>query len=138
MTQITVEIIVNKNVETVWKQWTDTDSIVQWNHASDDWYCPKAVNNLKVGGTFSYIMAARDKSTQFDFNGIYTNIVPYKLIEYTIEGGREVKVTFDKIDATTTKVAETFEIEMVYSPEKQQEGWSAILGNFKRHCEKSK
>lgn len=136
MIQITVEIIINRNVETVWKKWTDSDSIKEWNHASLDWYCPKAQNNLSIGGTFSYIMAARDNSTSFDFNGTYTNIIPHKTIEYTIEGGRTVGITFENIDNMRTKVVETFEIETTNTQEKQREGWYAILKNFQRFCEK--
>lgn len=136
MTQITVEITVSKNVEIVWKKWTDPDSIVEWNHASSDWYCPKALNNLKVGGVFSYIMSAKDKSMSFDFNGVYTNIIPHKIIEYTIQGGRKVKVLFESIDNNHTKVIETFDMETENSQEKQREGWHSILKSFKQYCER--
>jgi uncharacterized protein YndB with AHSA1/START domain len=135
MTQITVEITVNKGVEKVWKTWIDPDSIVRWNHADNSWYCPKASNDFRVGGTFSYIMAAKDNSTSFDFNGIYTSIVKEKDIEYTIQGERKVKVHFEAVDEHTAKVIETFEIETVNTIEKQKEGWSAILVNFKNVCE---
>jgi uncharacterized protein YndB with AHSA1/START domain len=136
MTQITIEIIVNKNIEIVWKKWTDPDSIVEWNHASSDWHCPKAFNDLKVGGVFSFIMSAKDNSASFDFNGTYTNIIPNKTIKYTIQGGRKVEVAFEVINNNHTRVIETFDMETENSQERQREGWYAILKNFKQYCEK--
>jgi len=135
MTTITVDVTVNSSVETVWKKWTDPDSIVQWNQASADWYCPKAANDLKVGGTFSFTMSARDKSSSFDFEGTYTKIEIHKTIEYTIIGGRKVSVLFEKVDDSTTKITETFDSEPTHSYEQQKDGWGAILMSFKRYCE---
>lgn len=48
--------------------------ITQWNQASDDWHCPSADNDLRVGGSFSSKMAARDGSFEFDFEGIYDEV----------------------------------------------------------------
>jgi len=135
MQNIQIEVIINSPIEHVWKCWTTAEDVMNWNHASDDWYCPKAVNNLTVGGNFSYIMSARDGSNSFDFSGIYQDIVMYKLISYEITGGRKVEVKFSKINETQTKVVEIFEIETQNSVEKQREGWQAILNNFKQYSE---
>ena len=71
---IKIEVVVNKPLEKVWKFWTEPEHITRWNFATDEWECPKAENDLTVGGKFSYIMAARDSSARFAFEGIYIKI----------------------------------------------------------------
>ena len=132
--RITVTTVVNVPVEKVWKCWTEPQHIMQWNHASDDWHCPKAENNLKKGGNFSYTMAAKDGSFSFDFVGVYDNVIQNELIENTLGDGRKMKVAFTAIDKKT-KVVEIFEAESENSVELQKGGWQAILDNFKKHTE---
>lgn len=133
-TKITVQTIVNAPIERVWKLWTDPEHIMQWNNASPDWHTPKASNDLKVGGKFSFYMAAKDGSFGFDFNGIYDEVKNHELLSYTIEGGRKVSITFNA-QGSTTEVIEIFEAEDVNSIELQQGGWQAILNNFKAYTE---
>ena len=133
-THITVETTVNASPEQVWECWTHPGHIVHWNHASDDWHCPAAVNDLRPGGRFSYTMASRDDRMRFDFEGIYRAIEPGKSLAYTIADGREVTVGFYP-DGTGTRVVETFEAENSHSPELQRDGWQAILDNFRRYTE---
>jgi len=135
MTAITVEVVVKKNIKEVWGNWTGPESIMQWNRASEDWCCPKAVNNLAVGGAFSYTMAEKDGMARFDFAGIYTKIEPYQSIFYTIGDGRNVEVYFRQLDDGTTKITETFDAEKTHTIEQQRDGWSAILQSFKRYSE---
>jgi uncharacterized protein YndB with AHSA1/START domain len=135
-TAITIEALVNAPVETVWKFWTDPKHITQWCNASDDWHAPHAENDVQVNGRFKTTMAAKDGSMSFDFTGVYTNINQHKLIEYTIDDGRKVSVTFST-QGNQTKVVETFEAESINSPEMQKSGWQSILNNFKRHVEVS-
>ncbi len=137
METIQIEAIVNSPVEKVWEYWTNNDHVTKWNHASDDWHCPKAENNLKEGGHFSYIMAAKDGSTSFDFNGTYSHIMPLKEINYELEGGRQVQVIFEKLSEKSTKVIEIFEAETENSLELQKNGWQSILDNFKTHTEEN-
>lgn len=133
---ITVETIVKANRSKVWQYWNDPVHIMQWAFASDDWECPSAENDLRVGGSFSTKMAAKDKSSAFDFGGTYTAVVPEEKIEYTMgEGGRKVSIAFEKIDDNATKIIETFEPEKQNSEEMQRNGWQSILNNFKKHVE---
>lgn len=131
---VTVETTVNAPVEKVWAAWTEPQHITKWCFASDDWEAPSAENDLRVGGTFKTIMAAKDGSFKFDFGGTYTAVKPHKFIAYTMEDGRKVSVAFGA-QGNTTKVTETFDIESENSEEKQREGWQAILNNFKKHAE---
>ena len=132
---ITVEASVTAGIENIWELWNEPKHIKKWYHASDDWFVPKAENNPKVGGRFKIAMAAKDKSAGFDFEGTYSSIEKYRLIEYTIDGGRKVKITFEK-NGKSIKVKETFETENTNPEEMQRAGWQAILDNFKKYAEK--
>jgi uncharacterized protein YndB with AHSA1/START domain len=130
---ITVSITVNATPARVWECWTQPEHITKWNFASDDWECPKASSDLRVGGAFSSTMAAKDKSFSFDFAGTFTAVEPEKLLEYSF-GDRKATVRFTPVEGGV-KIDETFDMEGENSEEKQREGWQAILGNFKKHAE---
>lgn len=136
MTQkaITIQTTVNAPVEKVWKYWNQPEHITKWAFASDDWHAPKAENDLRVDGTFSTTMAAKDGSFSFDFGGVYTKVENHKIIAYTIGDGRKVKVEFVS-EGNQTKVVETFELESQNPEEMQRGGWQAILDNFKKYTE---
>jgi uncharacterized protein YndB with AHSA1/START domain len=131
---IIVETIVKAPISTVWSYWTDPKHITQWYYASDDWHAPYAENDLWVNGKFRTRMAAKDGNSGFDFEGVYTNIVRNKKIEYTIPDGRKVAIEFSDLNGET-KVVEAFEMETVNPYELQKGGWQAILNNFKKYTE---
>lgn len=134
VTKITVETTINASIEKVWDCWTKPEHVTQWNHASDDWHCPKAENNLTENGKFSYTMASKDGKMSFDFEGIFTLIKEYETIHYLLGDGRKVQISFIQLEGKV-KVVETFEAEQINSVELQKNGWQAILDNFKRHVE---
>lgn len=136
MEKITVSTIVYAPLEKVWEYWNTPEHITQWAFASDEWHAPKANNDLRVGGVFSTTMAAKDGSASFDFSGTYTAVVPHEMIAYVMEDGREVTVIF-KEENEGIVVTETFDPEHENSRELQQDGWQAILNNFKKHVERS-
>lgn len=131
---ITVESSINAPIEKVWNLWTDPKHIIHWNNASEDWYTPRAENDLRVGGKFLSRMEAKDGSMGFDFNGVYTVVDKHKYITYTIEDGRSVEISFHK-NGNETTVTESFEAEQTHSIEMQQAGWQSILDNFKKYVE---
>lgn len=133
-TPITIQSTINAPLEKVWKFYTTPEDIMQWNNASDDWHTPKAENDLRVGGKFVSRMEAKDGSMGFDFWGIYDEVKPNELIEYTMGDGRKAKVTFTANENQTTVVV-AFETEDENSRELQQGGWQAILDNFKKITE---
>ena len=133
-TKITVECTVNNSIENVWKSWTTPENIVEWNFASEDWYAPKATNDLTVGGKFVFTMSAKDGSMSFDFYGHYTEIILHKSIKYHTGDDRDVSIEF--IDnGSSVQIIETFEAEEVNPIEMQRFGWQAILDNFKKYTE---
>lgn len=133
-TVITIAATINAPVSKVWTYWTEPEHVMQWNAASDDWHTPRAENDLREGGSFSFTMAAKDGSFSFDFGGIYDVVEMHRSIAYTLGDGRKVTVNFSP-DGDTTQVTEHFEAEQVNPVEMQREGWQAILNNFKKHVE---
>lgn len=133
-TVITVENTINAPVEKVWEFWTKPEHITKWNNASDDWHTPRAENDLRVGGSFSARMEAKDGSFGFDFGGVYDAVRTNEYIEYTLGDGRKVKVSFTG-NGNTTKLVESFDAENTHSVEMQRGGWQAILDNFKKYAE---
>lgn len=133
-TQVTVKTTVNAPVEKVWKYWTEPEHITQWNQASDDWHSPHATNNLFAGGDFIVRMEARDGSFGFDFGGVYDEVSVHEKIAYTMGDGRRVSVDFQGKN-NETEIIETFDAESQNPVEMQQQGWQAILDNFRKYCE---
>ena len=131
--KITVETKVQAPIEQVWSAWTTPEDIKQWNAASDDWHTTAASVDLRVGGTFSSRMEAKDGSMGFDFAGTYTRIVPNELIECSF-GGRELRVEFLPQQGAVT-VREMFDAEDTHSEEQQSQGWQAILNRFAHYVE---
>jgi uncharacterized protein YndB with AHSA1/START domain len=80
-------------------------------------------------------METKDGSVGFDFGGTYTLVEPQQKIEYTIEDGRKVQVLFSPEETSGCTVTETFEPESQNPIEMQQQGWQAILDNFKMYTE---
>lgn len=135
--KITVDTIVQAELDKVWKAWNTPDDIIQWNAASDDWHTPKCSVDLKPGGKFLSRMEARDGSMGFDFEGIYTGVIEHQLIEYSMSDGRTVSVRFEEVDGGV-KVTEIFDADNEYPEEMQRQGWQSILDNFKRYVERKR
>jgi uncharacterized protein YndB with AHSA1/START domain len=134
--KITIQKKVAAPIEQVWKAWTTPEDITQWNAASDDWHTTTATVDLRVGGSFSSRMEAKDGSMGFDFGGTYTRVIQHELIECSF-GDRALLVEFlEGSDAVT--VRETFDTEPTHSEDQQRQGWQAILDNFARYVEARK
>jgi uncharacterized protein YndB with AHSA1/START domain len=134
--KITVETVVKAPLARTWEAWNTPADIVQWNAASDDWHTTASEVDLREGGTFRARMEAKDGSEGFDFEGVYTRIVPRSRIEYRMSDGREVTVEFQERPGGVL-VRETFDAENVYPPEMQRAGWQSILDSFARHVERT-
>lgn len=131
---ITINATVNAPVEKVWQYWNEPAHIKQWAFASPEWHAPAATNDLKKDGRFSTTMAAKDGSMSFDFGGVYTAVEENKLIAYTMDDERKATIRFSS-EGNTTNIEETFEAEGENSLEMQEQGWQAILNNFKAYTE---
>ncbi len=131
--QLTASTTVSAPISKVWRAYTTPSDIVKWNAASEDWHTTSSVVDLRAGGTFCSRMKAKDGSFGFDFEGTYTNIVENSLIEYEF-GGRTAQVNFNEA-GKSTNVTVAFDSEDSHTIEQQQQGWQAILDNFKKYVE---
>ena len=132
--KITVEATVAAEVNKVWDHWTKPEHITKWNFADDSWHCPRAENDLRVGGKYSARMEAKDGSFGFDFEAIYEEVIENKKLVYTMTDGRSATTTFeDRGGSTDIKIV--FDAEDENPIEMQQSGWQAILDNFKKYTE---
>lgn len=136
MAKITIESVITANPKKIWESWTDPKHITKWNFANDDWQCPKASNDLKVGGKYSARMEAKDGSFGFEFEAIYDEVIEQKKITYTMGDGRKATTNFEDLGGKT-KVTTIFDAEKENSEEMQKQGWQAILNNFKKYVEQN-
>jgi uncharacterized protein YndB with AHSA1/START domain len=132
--KIRINAIVDAPIEKVWEYWTKPEHIVNWNFAGDEWCCPSAANDLKVGGIYTSRMEAKDGSFGFDFKVVYNEVSEYKFISYTMEDGRQAETTF-KVSEDGVEMTTLFDAESENSRELQQQGWQSILNNFKNYTQ---
>ncbi len=134
VTNITVEITVNKPVAFVWKTWTTPSDIMQWNNPFPNWHSPRVENNLQEGGNFIYRMEAKDGSVGFDHSGKYDKVIKNELIEYTVSDGRKSIIQFIP-NGNATTITENFEPEKENPVDMQRGFCQSVLDNFKKYTE---
>lgn len=132
--QIRVSTTVPVSPARAWALYTDPDAVTRWNFASDDWSCPSAIIDLRVGGTHKARMEAKDGSFGFDFEGTYTEIEAPHSLTLLLGDGRKSRTTFSQ-SATETIVETTFDAEAENPIEMQRDGWQAILNNYRKLVE---
>lgn len=133
--KITISTTTSATVERAWQAFTTPADITRWNFANDDWCCPSAKADLRVGGAYKARMEAKDKSFGFDFEAVYEEVEPHKSVTLLMGDGRRARTTFEA-EGTGTKVTTVFDAEAQNSIEVQRNGWQAILDNFRRHIER--
>lgn len=131
---ITVKNTINASIHKVWDFWTLPEHIVNWNIPSPDWHNPYAENDVQVGGKFKYTMGTKDGSVVFDFEGTYTKVENYAILEYKLLDNRIGTVRFET-DGSTVKIAETFEPEKENSEAMQEQFLKGVIANFKDYVE---
>lgn len=131
---ISIEAHVSAPIQRVWDCYVQPADIVQWTFASDDWHAPRAESDLRPGGRFTTLMAAKDGSFSFEFAGEFTRVEPPHALNYRMDDGRQVEIQFQEAGGLT-HVGLQFEPEGENPEEMQREGWQAILDNFRRYVE---
>lgn len=131
--KIKVQALIKAGLDKVWDYYNSPEHIVKWNFADPSWHCPSSENDMQVGGKFKSRMEAKDGSFGFDFEAVYTKIQPKQSFSYEF-GGRNATVSFNDLGAETL-VEILFDAETENSIELQQQGWQAILNNFKNYTE---
>lgn len=133
--KITISTTTSASVGRAWRAFTTPADIIHWNFANDDWSCPSAEIDLRVGGAYKARMEAKDKSFGFDFEAVYEEVEPHKALTLLMGDGRRARTTFEAV-GTETKVTTVFDAEAQNSLDMQRSGWQAILDNFRRHIER--
>ncbi|TGL57302.1 activator of HSP90 ATPase [Leptospira ognonensis] len=131
---LTVQAKISSDVHKVWNYYTAPEHITKWNFADPSWHCPSAENDLKAGGKYKARMEAKDGSFGFDFEAVYSEVLPEKKLAFTMEDGREATVLFQEL-GNETNVIITFDAENENPIEMQIGGWQSILDQFKKYTE---
>ena len=131
---IKIETTIEADSSLVWDYYTQPAHITKWNFASDDWHCPMAENDLRVGGKYRVRMEAKDGSFGFDLEAIYKSMDLGKGFVYMMSDDGMVTVSMTP-EGNNTHIIIEFEAENMNSVELQRAGWQAILNNFKKHTE---
>lgn len=134
LVQIEISTVVPLAPELAWKAYTDSEAITHWNFANDDWHCPSANVDLRVGGAHSARMEAKDGSFGFDFCGSYEEVNAPHALTLVMSDGRKSRTTFEGDTAGTT-VRTVFDAESENDVEMQRAGWQAILDNYRKYAE---
>jgi uncharacterized protein YndB with AHSA1/START domain len=129
-----VRATINAPLDQVWDKWTQAEHVVNWNFADASWRCPKAEVDFRVGGASNYRMEAKDGSFGFDLKATFLEIEPSTFIATELEDGRKVEVKFIRGENFVV-LQQRFEPETENALELQQQGWQAILHQFKSYCE---
>ena len=129
--KVTLQITLAAPLAKAWVYWTNPQHIQQWNFADPSWHCPAATNDLRIGGSFNYRMAARDGSFAFDFEGIYDAVESEALIAYHLADGRSVRITFEALPNGDSQITQIFDAEKENPIDMQRAGWQAIMDNYK-------
>lgn len=131
--KIKVKALVNASTTKVWDYYTQPKHITQWNFADPSWHCPTASNDMIVGGKYFARMEAKDGSFGFDFEAIYSEVNVGSSFVYEF-GGRKASISLEP-QGYSTLITVLFDPETEHSIELQQQGWQAILNNFKNYTE---
>ncbi|MCU0422632.1 MAG: SRPBCC domain-containing protein [Bacteroidia bacterium] len=133
--KINIQAEVNASKQKAWEVYTSPEHIIKWNFASEDWCCPKATNDLTVGGKYFARMEAKDGSWGFDFEAIYNEITLENTFTYTMPDNRKIEVLFEEIDSQNTLVSIAFDAENENPIDMQEMGWQSILNQYKTYLE---
>lgn len=126
---IEVTALTSASRSATWHAFTDPTHVVNWNFAGDDWCCPSCTNDVRVGGTWTSRMEARDGSFGFDFASTYTEVVEGEKIHLLMADGRRWEVHFADT-SEGTRITERFDPEAENPEDMQRTGWQMILDRF--------
>ena len=76
---ITVQTVVNAPMERVLDYWNRPEYIIHWPLLRMTGKRPLPVTICKSVESFKITMAAKDKSTSFDFAGVYTTVKEHEM-----------------------------------------------------------
>lgn len=91
-------------------------------------------NDVNAGGKFKYTMARKDESICFDYEGIYTKLDKFSVIEYKLVDNRTGSILFESQDDTVI-IIEIFAPNTENPENEQKEFCQRVIDNFKKYAE---
>ena len=131
--KITIDTQIQAPLALVWQAYTSPEDMLEWSALSDKWIITLSCVDLRVGGQFSSRMEAKDGSFGFNYEGIYTQILPHRLVEYRL-GDCFTQVEFRDC-GSSVQVKVTLDAQVSPSLEEQEAAWLEVLARFRRHVE---
>lgn len=49
---IEIQTTIESSIDKIWEYWTKPEHILNWNYALEEWCCPSAKNDFRVGREF--------------------------------------------------------------------------------------
>ncbi len=130
--KITVKALIFADKKKAWDYYTMPVHIVNSNFASDQWHCPRASNDLVVGGKYFTRMEAKFVDFGFDFEYTYTEVLPDEGFTFKLPDDREDSVRFIEEEGKT-QVQLIFDAETENPIKLQTQGWQTILDQYKKY-----
>ena len=116
--------------ELVWTAYTDPKHVTKWLFAND-WECPSAEIDLRVGGAFNIGMRPADHSEEgFMLGGTYREVVKPERLVQEIGDGRTITTSFDEVLGGTRL---TVSVQMAMDEAQERAGYAQILDHFSQH-----
>lgn len=131
---ISVQTKIKASIDKVWEFWTSPEHIIEWNFPNNDWHTSFAENDLRLNGHFKYTMKAKNGNEEFDFEGVYTDVVVFSLIDYKLFDNRTGNIRFEEKE-DFVMLTETFEPETQNPADMQRQWCQAVIDNFKKYVE---
>ena len=138
MENINIEISILAPLDLVWECFTEKKHIEKWYFTSDQWHCPRADNNLRVGGSFNFRIEAKNHKFGYNFTGMYDEVIPKELIKLHVSDGRLVELRFLCKDEDMVTIEQSFQPEKGTPRGMQRENVYGILNNFHKYVENIK
>ena len=79
-------------------------------------------------------MAKKDKSVSFDYEGIYTKVDKFLVIEYQLVDNRTASIQFENQDGKVL-ITEIFAPDAANPENEQKQFCQGVIDNFKKYTE---
>lgn len=126
----TLNRTINAPRELIFDAFLNPEHLTKWHHADGGWYTPFANIDARPGGELAIGFSSADNSMQFTLGGKFDEIRKNEYISYTMEDGRQVRITLTDAPNNATNVNWEFGLENMNSEEMQRTGWGQMLKNL--------
>lgn len=131
---ITLTKPVKATPQRVYQAFLEPTDLTQWHHASEGWTTPWARVDATPGGRLAIRFEDPTGKNSFDLEGVFNELIPDELIDYTMTDGRRVLIHLAPADGGTL-ITQTFDAEDQMSIDVQRQGWMSLLDQLARYLE---